>query len=70
MAQKKTKTAAQPKKGLPANAHITGAGEVEQQEITYTLRENYMPYAMSVIMSPAAGRHDQIGQYCRPDNEA
>ena len=53
MAQKKTKTAAQPKKGLPANAHITGAGEVEQQEITYTLRENYMPYAMSVIMSRA-----------------
>ncbi len=38
---------------LPENAHIAGAGEVEQQEITYTLRENYMPYAMSVIMSRA-----------------
>ena len=40
-------------KGLPSNAHITGAGEVEHQLITDTLRENYMPYAMSVIMSRA-----------------
>ena len=39
--------------GLPENAHIAGAGEVEQQLITHTLRENYMPYAMSVIMSRA-----------------
>jgi len=38
---------------MPANAHIAGAGEVEQQRITDTLRENYMPYAMSVIMSRA-----------------
>ncbi len=54
MATKKSKK--QPEKvkvGLPANAHITGAGEVEQQIITDTLRENYMPYAMSVIMSRA-----------------
>ncbi len=54
MATKKAKK--QPDKvkvGLPANAHITGAGEVEQQIITDTLRENYMPYAMSVIMSRA-----------------
>jgi len=39
--------------GMPENAHIAGAGEVEQQIITDTLRENYMPYAMSVIMSRA-----------------
>lgn len=38
---------------LPANAHIAGAGEVEIQNITDTLRQNYMPYAMSVIMSRA-----------------
>ena len=41
------------KKGLPTNAHIIRSGEVEQQPITDTLRENYMPYAMSVIMSRA-----------------
>lgn len=39
--------------GLPENAHIAGAGEVEQQAITDTLMENYMPYTMSVIMSRA-----------------
>ena len=38
---------------LPDNAHITGAGEIEAQAITDTLRTNYMPYAMSVIMSRA-----------------
>ncbi len=38
---------------LLQSAHIAGAGEVEQQVITDTLRENYMPYAMSVIMSRA-----------------
>ncbi len=54
MATKKKKTtAAEPASSLPENAHIAGAGEVEQQEITHTLRENYMPYAMSVIMSRA-----------------
>lgn len=54
MATKKKKTAdAVPAGGLPENAHISGAGEVEQQVITHTLRENYMPYAMSVIMSRA-----------------
>lgn len=38
---------------LPENAHIAGAGDVEQQAITDTLMENYMPYTMSVIMSRA-----------------
>ncbi len=38
---------------LPENAHIAGAGEVAVQPITETLRINYMPYAMSVIMSRA-----------------
>ncbi|MCI5796003.1 MAG: DNA topoisomerase (ATP-hydrolyzing) subunit A [Ruminococcus sp.] len=35
------------------NAHILGAGEVVEQHITDTLELNYMPYAMSVIMSRA-----------------
>ena len=52
-AKKSKKEPDKAKKGLPENAHITGAGEVEQQLITDTLRENYMPYAMSVIMSRA-----------------
>lgn len=38
---------------LPDNAHIAGAGLVENQAITDTLETNYMPYAMSVIMSRA-----------------
>ena len=33
--------------------HIEGAGQVVSQPITETLRENYMPYAMSVIVSRA-----------------
>ncbi len=53
MATKKKKPAKAETGKLPANAHIAGAGEVEQQPILDTLRENYMPYAMSVIMSRA-----------------
>ena len=53
MARKSKKEAVKPQKGAPSNAHIIGSGEVEQQLITDTLRENYMPYAMSVIMSRA-----------------
>lgn len=34
-------------------AHISGAGEVVSQPITQTLEVNYMPYAMSVIVSRA-----------------
>ncbi|MFI3324864.1 MAG: DNA topoisomerase (ATP-hydrolyzing) subunit A [Clostridia bacterium] len=32
---------------------ISGAGIIEEQNIEYTLTSNYMPYAMSVIMSRA-----------------
>ena len=53
MASKKNKAVAPETGKLPPNAHIAGAGVVEQQAITDTLRENYMPYAMSVIMSRA-----------------
>ena len=33
--------------------YIAGAGEIVQQNISDTLRQNFMPYAMSVIMSRA-----------------
>ncbi|MBE6768390.1 MAG: topoisomerase IV [Ruminococcaceae bacterium] len=52
MASKK-KTTVSKASELPSNAHIAGAGVVEHQAITDTLKENYMPYAMSVIMSRA-----------------
>jgi len=36
-----------------ANAHILGAGEVVHQPVTETIEHNFMPYAMSVILSRA-----------------
>ncbi len=50
---KKVKKAAAGLDKLPENAHIMGSGLVERQQITSTLETNYMPYAMSVIMSRA-----------------
>lgn len=38
---------------LLKNTHIIGAGDVADQHITETLEINYMPYAMSVILSRA-----------------
>ncbi len=38
---------------LSPNAHIAGAGEVQPQHITDILETNFMPYAMSVILSRA-----------------
>jgi len=35
------------------NAHILGAGEIVQQPVTETVEHNFMPYAMSVILSRA-----------------
>ncbi len=44
-----------PAASVPPKVHgvIEGAGEVVEQHITDTLEQNYMPYAMSVIMSRA-----------------
>ncbi|HIW73587.1 MAG TPA: topoisomerase IV [Firmicutes bacterium] len=50
---KKTKKKSTAVDTLPDNAHIAGAGLVEDQSITETLETNYMPYAMSVILSRA-----------------
>ena len=41
------------KKTTSIKGVIEGAGEVVEQPITDTLEKNYMPYAMSVIMSRA-----------------
>lgn len=38
---------------LLKNTHISGAGDIVAQPITQTLEINYMPYAMSVILSRA-----------------
>lgn len=48
---KKNNTEKKPE--VNVNAHILGAGEVVNQRITETLETNYMPYAMSVILSRA-----------------
>ena len=51
MPRKPRKTEEKPE--MQPNAHILGAGEVVEQDITETLETNYMPYAMSVILSRA-----------------
>ena len=53
MATKKKKTTESAPATLRKNAHIAGAGGVLEQQITATLMENFMPYAMSVIVSRA-----------------
>lgn len=53
MAQKKKKGPNIAHEEMNPNAHIMGAGEVVNQKIVDTLEINYMPYAMSVIMSRA-----------------
>lgn len=52
MATKKKDTRASAKKAS-SNAYIAGAGMVVEQPITETLEKNFMPYAMSVIVSRA-----------------
>lgn len=52
MASKKKSSKSAPK---PTKNHgvINGAGDIVEQPIVSTIRENYMPYAMSVILSRA-----------------
>ena len=45
---------------LAANVHIKGAGFVKSEVITDTLKNNYMPYAMSVILSRAIPEIDGL----------
>lgn len=53
MAKKSKKDTGASTKKLNDKTHILGAGEVVNQRVTDTLEVNYMPYAMSVIMSRA-----------------
>ncbi len=50
--RKKKETESAPKK-KGSNAFIAGAGTVIDQEVTQTLKSNFMPYAMSIIVSRA-----------------
>lgn len=52
MARKK-QTTPKSEEEMNPNTHILGAGTVLRQNITETLETNYMPYAMSVILSRA-----------------
>ena len=62
VAPRKKKTAPKP---LPqTHGVIEGAGSVVEQEIDHTLETNYMPYAMSVILSRALPEID--GLWDRP----
>ncbi len=53
MAPRKKKEQDAPKKKNNANAYIAGAGTVVESPVTETLKTNFMPYAMSVIVSRA-----------------
>lgn len=50
---KKDKEKPQKKRQTIPNAYIEGSGTVVEERITDTLRQNYMPYAISVIVSRA-----------------
>ena len=51
--RKKKPVEVNPDGTLADNVYIAGAGMVIDQPITETLESNYMPYAMSVIVSRA-----------------
>ena len=53
MARKSKKTEDKVVKKAIPNAYIAGSGIVAEEQITDTLEKNYMPYAMSVIVSRA-----------------
>ncbi len=53
MAKKKEKQPVKKRPGLDDSVEILAAGEVIEEAITDTLEQNYMPYAMSVIVSRA-----------------
>ena len=55
---KKKKIDNQPDNSLADNVHIKNAGTVKDEKIVDTLKLNYMPYAMSVILSRAIPQID------------
>ena len=60
MAKRKKDNSQQNNKPLADNVHIKGAGLVQDEVITDTLTGNYMPYAMSVILSRAIPEIDGL----------
>ena len=53
MAPRKKKETEKPIKRQKSDAYIAGAGTVVESLVTETLKSNFMPYAMSVIVSRA-----------------
>ena len=53
MAPRKKTTEEKPQKKNNANAYIAGAGTIMDSPVTETLKTNFMPYAMSIIISRA-----------------
>ena len=53
MAPRKKKEQEAPKKKNSASAYIAGAGTIVESPVTETITSNFMPYAMSVIVSRA-----------------
>ena len=53
MAGRKKKEQDAPKKKNSASAYIAGAGTIVESPVTETITSNFMPYAMSVIVSRA-----------------
>lgn len=60
MAKRKKENTTQNNNPLADNVHIKGAGSVQDEVITDTLTGNYMPYAMSVILSRAIPEIDGL----------
>lgn len=60
MAKKKKDNEEQNINKLADNVHIKGAGLIQDEVITDTLTGNYMPYAMSVILSRAIPQIDGL----------
>lgn len=53
MASPRKRKSPEPRHKKDPNTHIIGSGDVIDQPITRTLEENFMPYAMSAILSRA-----------------
>ncbi len=57
---KKKKPNNEPEKDITDNVFIENAGDIREEIITDTLKTNYMPYAMSVILSRAIPEIDGL----------
>lgn len=60
MAKRKKEEIKNTNNSLADNVHIKGAGQIQDEVITDTLTGNFMPYAMSVILSRAIPEIDGL----------